>query len=401
MAQTKKGPARPCRIFMCCQENTVKTARAFEDFMEYDREYDYGTIRITSLKKAENDRFDEMEFIHKAEWIIFFVADYFTDGFLKESEINPACVTAKEIVAIESARQQRKDTKKPLRFLLVSIDGGCFDKKCGDDLRQLFRVAGLLEGADIEVYMGLRAILFNSTADYPTRFIDEHIKPYCARPYGKSDSNTALHPAQELRKKGYIQFGNYCQTAAYEERPIVWQILDKKRDRWLLLSKYVLACEHYNDKKTTWEKSSMRRWLNETFLMKAFSDEERQLILKTTVPADNNPMCNTDPGNPTQDLVFLLSVPEARNYLPSQKDMRCAPTAFAKRTGVSAAVLHWKNYRHTCWWWLRTPGFDSSRAACVGKEGNIRSDRSVKAKHGGVRPALWIRVTNSSDQRFD
>ena len=117
-----------------------------------------------------------------------------------------------------------------------------------------------------------------------------------------------------------IKVGDTYTFGAYEQdnstsngkEAIEWTVLDKDGMSLLLISKQALDCQQYNTSYTdvTWESCSLRKWMNGTFLNKAFNAEEQAQIQNTTVSADKNPEYNTNPGNATTDKVFLLSINE-------------------------------------------------------------------------------------------
>ena len=134
--------------------------------------------------------------------------------------------------------------------------------------------------------------------------------------------------------------------------------------------------------------------MNGTFLNKAFNAEEQAQIQNTTVSADKNPEYNTNPGNATTDKVFLLSINEVEKYFNSDEARKCAPTAYAKAQGAYTSDSYkTASGAATCWWWLRSPGFNQNYAADVSTGGSVYygGDR-VHSEYGAVRPALWINL---------
>jgi hypothetical protein len=145
---------------------------------------------------------------------------------------------------------------------------------------------------------------------------------------------------------------------------------------------------HEVDEDTTWEQCSLRRWLNNDFIGTVFTAEEAALIPTVTVLPDPSPEYDTDPGNPTQDRVFLLSAAEAARYFNSDMARRCIAT----ETAETETTQHSGNIGAFDWW-LRTPGEQQNKVATVGASGYIltrfgsfvnNSQRYV------VRPAMWI-----------
>ena len=100
---------------------------------------------------------------------------------------------------------------------------------------------------------------------------------------------------------------------------------------------------------------------------------EQALIQTSHVTADTNPQYGeVDPGEDTEDQVFLLSVPEVEKYLPADTDRGCLTTVYAgeraKRAGVftNTAALAW---------WLRTPGMNGNNISFVkGSSGTLNYD---------------------------
>ena len=200
----------------------------------------------------------------------------------------------------------------------------------------------------------------------------------------------------------YVTFGEYPQTAAGEDMtPIEWLVLARDGNKALLISRYGLDAQKYNTINTgvTWEKCTLRTWLNNAFYNKAFNSAEQTAILITSV--DNSKgqgYWSTEGGNNTQDKVFLLSYAEANKYFgithdnSSNTKSRIAPTAYA------IAQEAWISFSNNTsdgtaagWWWLRSPGGGQDCAAYVYANGSLGYS-SVSNVSGSVRPALWVNL---------
>lgn len=107
-----------------------------------------------------------------------------------------------------------------------------------------------------------------------------------------------------------------------------------------------------------------------------------------TVTADQNPNYNTDPGNDTQDKVFLLSIDEVNRYFAADDVRVCMPTQTAVANGA------WPDDVGACWWWLRSPGRNSKSAARVLSDGSVYDygNRVIRV-NGTVRPVVVLRLT--------
>ncbi len=201
----------------------------------------------------------------------------------------------------------------------------------------------------------------------------------------------------------YVFFGTYEQdnNTSNGKEDIEWLVLDKKDGKALVISKYALDCQQYNTIYTdaTWETCSLRKWLNGTFINEAFSEAEKSVIPTVAVSADKNPEYSTNPGNATQDKVFLLSITEANQYFSSDSARQCEATAYAE-----AQDAYVSSSNVNCWWWLRSPGGNQVSAATVDHDGYVDDygysvdydgyvagyGYSVGISNSAVRPALWI-----------
>lgn len=210
-------------------------------------------------------------------------------------------------------------------------------------------------------------------------------------------SNTENGSFMSVAVGDYITFGSYEQDndTSNGKEDIEWLVLDKRDDKMLVISKYALDCQDYNEtlESTTWETCSLRSWLNSSFIDSAFSADEQSQILTATVTADENPEYNTSSGNDTEDRAFLLSISEAEQYFDSDEVRMCAPTSYANAQGA----LVYDSYTTAdggaaCYWWLRSPGKSSYNAAGVFRDGSINADGYRVDYSSAVRPALWINL---------
>lgn len=198
---------------------------------------------------------------------------------------------------------------------------------------------------------------------------------------------------------GIVEEGTYITFGAYEQdndtsngkEEVEWLVLEVKDGKALVISKYALDCKQYNTSyiDVTWEICTLRKWLNNDFLNTAFSEEEKAFIPTVTVPADENiyTYYDTNPGNATQDKVFLLSVIEADNYFSSDSARACNPTTYAETQGLYV----YEYMDGNCEWWLRSPGDTQSSASYIDYDGDIIGYGGLlSTRKIAVRPALWI-----------
>ena len=192
----------------------------------------------------------------------------------------------------------------------------------------------------------------------------------------------------------YIDFGSYPQTKdGNDDTPIEWLVLESDGETALLISRYALDCKPYNEYQmyTTWERCTLRYWLNNEFFNKAFSAEEKQYVLQSDVSADKNPWRSTNLGSATKDKVFLLSSAEANKYFKSDDARKCAPTDYALQQGAHTSDSDKVEGRETCEWWLRSPGYYSIDATDVDHNGSIYSC-NAEISYVAVRPCVRVRL---------
>ena len=192
-----------------------------------------------------------------------------------------------------------------------------------------------------------------------------------------------------------IKLGSYFQDSDTTKAEIEWLVLDIQDGKALLVSKYALDCQKYNETETdvTWESCSLRKWLNNEFLNTAFSNEEQALIPTVTVPVDRNPSARTRPGGATKDKIFLLGISETDKYFSSKDEKACAPTEHAISNGV-----YIDNKTGNCEWWVRTPGAEQSIAASVSFSGVVNYyGTRVNGEYNAVRPAMWITLEKEAE----
>lgn len=100
-----------------------------------------------------------------------------------------------------------------------------------------------------------------------------------------------------------VKFGVYPQSDAgnKKDEEIEWQVLDVKDGKALLISKRCIDNKPYNEEyeDVTWETCTLRKWLNNDFMDKAFGTTLVKYICKTDLENPDNPEYDTSGGNNT------------------------------------------------------------------------------------------------------
>lgn len=210
-------------------------------------------------------------------------------------------------------------------------------------------------------------------------------------------SETIPEPSEPATPAGSLSVGSIIKFGSYEQdnnisngaEAIEWQVLDVQDGKALVISKYALDAQPYNEDwvDITWEDCTLRQWLNDDFYNSAFTAEEKANIIETTVVNEDNPDYGTEGGNNTSDNIFLLSISEAEEYFASDSQRECKPTSYAVVGGA------YESSNGNCWWWLRSPGYTQYGAADVRNGGSVSEPGDyVTNDIGAVRPALWIEL---------
>ena len=195
--------------------------------------------------------------------------------------------------------------------------------------------------------------------------------------------------------------------AYFKYEPIKWRILQNENgEAFLLADKTNLDEQPYHKKpvKVTWEKSSLRAWLNNQFINRAFSNKEKAAINQTEVINQNNSDYGTKGGKNTTDKIFLLSLSEV-----DEKEEG------SKYGFLSDEIRKWDE--GPLWFWLRSPGDNifkkstlnlgmdddynnknknSGTASIVAYDGGVYSDGCNVIDDEGVRPALHLNLSSSN-----
>ena len=199
---------------------------------------------------------------------------------------------------------------------------------------------------------------------------------------------------KKYNKYQSIFFGRFTQKAntKYIDE-IEWLILDETEHELLLLSKYCLDtrrfCEIDSMKNwfdTTWEKSSLRQWLNDEFYAQAFDEKEKKRILSTTIVTTSE----LD-GDDIENKVFLLDKSAVEKYFPIEEDRRAHATQYAILRGASVGS---EKYGGSTWWILPSNELQDNHyyPQAVLSNGMIQyHGRNIYHGDWTVRPAIRIK----------
>ena len=214
-----------------------------------------------------------------------------------------------------------------------------------------------------------------------------------------ANNASGSYPALAKSKAGdIVNFGTYEQdnNANNGKEKIAWRVLAAGKGKILLLSVKILDSKAYDtaDEATvTWEKSTLRNWLNNGFLNEAFAAKEKKAVITSDIDNSryDSPLGYYSPeGSNTKDKVFLLSLEQTEKYFKTNTARKAQGTKYAKSKGLDIAPVKDKNTASS-YWWLRSPGYFPGCAFSVDFYGVV-NDYAISGVHVGVRPAVWVNV---------
>ncbi len=204
-----------------------------------------------------------------------------------------------------------------------------------------------------------------------------------------STSDNTKQDAKKWTVGETVLFGTYPTSSSAKEEPISWTVVSMEGNKALLIADHVIDVYNLNWNSQTWDKSSLRHWLNDDFVKTAFSDGEIGALIETEVSADQNPFFDSEPGERTLDKVFCPSIVELNRLIPEQKERMRLPTDYAMKQGV------WRDANGMAYWWTRSPGPKGCGAASVTSEGGYDYDVSYDGFGYGVCPMILIDTSNN------
>lgn len=328
------------------------------------------------------------------------------------------CLSANEVGRLFDSEEDR--ICKPTRYALENSNKSTLN---GSRNHWWMRNAGTYQsfGAYVQAdgIMNLKGI----SADIDAVFVRPAFYVNCAAQeveLGTYRETEALYFDSETKYKvgDHFLFGSYEQdgNTTNGREYIEWRVVDKEEDKLLVLSEYGLDCVWYepDDGRTRldWSTCYLRAWLNNVFQYNAFTDEERSLIILSSISNTGNEHTEVAGGASTNDKLFCLSIEEVQKYYPidenealnafysnenvydnlmEQMSSRiCEPTEYAKMRCTETDNLYSKEGKS---WWLRSPGGTFGYAAEVKDDGNIHYiGANVGNDTMAVRPAFYIEI---------
>ena len=185
--------------------------------------------------------------------------------------------------------------------------------------------------------------------------------------------------ALAVRERQRVFFGSYNQDGYPENggEPIPWDVVTVHGDQVLLLSSWVLDLQPLSgDNSKNWVSSSLRAWLNSTFLDEAFTEEEQRSLLPC---AEDDNERKILPAAGGEDRVFIPGYADNDSFHPLYTLIADVPASpYVLSFGIPNE--YGKNNRYVYSWYNR--GNKRSYGSGLGQEAS------------GVRPMIWVSLTD-------
>ena len=200
----------------------------------------------------------------------------------------------------------------------------------------------------------------------------------------------------------------YGTTEWFLVEPIVWRILSSSDGSYQLLANCLLDTSCYYKSTylrrgengediypNNYKESTIRAYLNGTFLNTAFNEAQKNAILITTVDnsaSSTSYSLNSYACENTEDKVYLLSYKEAfrDSYFSGDASRIATATDYAVARGLNTS----DSAGYAGFWWLRSPScYGGSSAGYVASDGSDYDyGYDVHYVVYGVRPTLWLNL---------
>lgn len=272
-----------------------------------------------------------------------------------------------------------------LIFMIVFFTTNWSKKNRINDLRS--ETSALLASGDYaQVYQKWKDI----DLTYVRENFDENEYNQIVNIIGESQVKAQKEKYSKMNIGDTIKFGTYAQSSSDDSKvdEIEWIVVYKEHDQAMLVSKKVLDVQAFDstNSKSYWEVSSLRKWLNNDFYNKAFSDYNKYSIVKyDTFPDSYSSSFSSSSStshiseNPTKDNVFILSNKELTNYMNNDNLKKTNFSEYAKAQGVN----HDK-------YWIRGTSWDQTKADTVNSNTTAITSTDVPSTLNGVRPAISV-----------
>ena len=178
----------------------------------------------------------------------------------------------------------------------------------------------------------------------------------------------------------YVCFGSFIQNGS-EKEPIKWRVLSNENKILTLIADVILYNMDFDIRYSNYERSQIRKYLNNEFLNFAFCKEEQKLILDTKLE------------DGVVDKVYL---PSKEDLMNKSREEIARKVSLYSINNEASCYKEKDEYKGNGWYWTRTPykpPYDPDRSNHVWYV-TYRGELSFRAVWGhdiGVVPMIRIK----------
>ena len=182
--------------------------------------------------------------------------------------------------------------------------------------------------------------------------------------------------------------GDIIKFGKLNEEDMYWRILAIEGQELVLLSEFITEYAPYHNQKkvTTWEKCTLRDYLNNEFYEKCFNADEKNKICVAHNIDIINKKVQPEETSYTEDKVYILNYEECKLYISDKNARRSLDFINFERNGKF----------YISWWWLRTVT-DNKKCVdvvmnnSIGRCGTSNGGIEVN-KFCGIRPVIRVQL---------
>jgi hypothetical protein len=204
--------------------------------------------------------------------------------------------------------------------------------------------------------------------------------------------HSAIEERKDFEIPANLKVGDKFEYGLLLEQPITWRVLKKDDESVTVISEDVIACMPFDDRKANYATSSIRKWLNETFYEKVFTENEKKWLEINKIETGSS--INDGDALVLEDRVFLLTSSEIEELFDGNNGnvWEITHTVFALHTGGGQEMFALHTGGETSCW-TRDASGRSDIPIHVNEYG--KKDDRVRYCYNvslGVRPAIRLKT---------
>jgi len=241
--------------------------------------------------------------------------------------------------------------------------------------------------------------------------IEENLKHKGDGIYEIRGKNYRKYTPQNIHDKSRFGDGSSIQRGTpyyFLLEPLKWEILYEEDSRLLLFCDSIIYSMRYSDSrvhvrhinneivyKGNWEYSEIRHWLNNEFYQKAFSEEQRKMIVPTLNCNGKSSFVDNEYTRIQKDTIDNVFIFGFDDLVKKEYGFSTSPKTYSKRsrivTDYGRATGAWISPDGYGWYWLRSAVNYAGRAGRCASTGTFtEKGEGTYTYKGGVVPVMYV-----------